>query len=107
MPHLLSYAYELGVSILELLCWQTIWKQSKDKSCQGFSGRGNTSHSSNYKFPCSLTYSILVHPQYVIFRRGIGVDKTTDYFIMPKLDLIIERSWNWLRGKLGYYSCFL
>lgn len=42
--------------------------------------------------------------QYVIFRRGIGVDKTTDYFIMPKLDLIIERSWNWLRGKLGLHN---
>lgn len=39
--------------------------------------------------------------QYIIFRRGIGIDKTTDYFIMPKLDLLIERTWNWTLQKLG------
>ncbi|KAJ0908902.1 hypothetical protein HanRHA438_Chr07g0315581 [Helianthus annuus] len=31
--------------------------------------------------------------KYVIFRRGIGIDKTTDYFIMEKLDMIISRLW--------------
>lgn len=40
--------------------------------------------------------------QYVIFRRGIGIDKTTDYFILPKLDLLIERTWNWFLEKLGF-----
>lgn len=39
--------------------------------------------------------------QYVIFRRGIGIDRTTDYFIMPKLDLLIERTWGWGLEKLG------
>ncbi|KAL8153742.1 hypothetical protein V2J09_011502 [Rumex salicifolius] len=34
--------------------------------------------------------------KYVIFRRGIGIDRTTDYFIMEKLDMIISRIW----GKL-------
>lgn len=38
--------------------------------------------------------------QYVIFRRGIGIDRTTDYFIMSKLDLLISRAWNWLLQKL-------
>lgn len=33
--------------------------------------------------------------KYVIFRRGIGVDRTTDYFIMEKLDVIIARFWAW------------
>ncbi|KAJ8432050.1 hypothetical protein Cgig2_001974 [Carnegiea gigantea] len=33
---------------------------------------------------------------YVIFRRGIGIDRTTDYFFMEKLDMIISRFW----GKL-------
>jgi len=42
--------------------------------------------------------------QYVIFRRGIGIDKTTDYFVMPKLNLLIERSWNWILGKLGLHK---
>ncbi|KAJ4752069.1 aminopeptidase (DUF3754) [Rhynchospora pubera] len=34
--------------------------------------------------------------KYVIFRRGIGIDSTTDYFIMEKLDLIVSRFWGWL-----------
>lgn len=34
--------------------------------------------------------------KYVIFRRGIGVDRTTDYFIMEKLDMIISRLWAWI-----------
>lgn len=31
--------------------------------------------------------------KYVIFRRGIGIDHTTDYFFMEKLDMIISRIW--------------
>lgn len=34
--------------------------------------------------------------KYVIFRRGIGIDRTTDYFIMEKVDMLISRAWNWL-----------
>ncbi|CAH1437827.1 unnamed protein product [Lactuca virosa] len=34
--------------------------------------------------------------KYVIFRRGIGLDKTTDYFIMEKVDMIISRLWGWI-----------
>ncbi|KAI3748176.1 hypothetical protein L6452_11091 [Arctium lappa] len=33
--------------------------------------------------------------KYVIFRRGIGIDRTTDYFIMEKVDMIISRLWVW------------
>ncbi|XP_042969293.1 uncharacterized protein LOC122302216 isoform X5 [Carya illinoinensis] len=29
--------------------------------------------------------------KYIIFRRGIGIDKTTDYFFMEKVDMIIAR----------------
>ncbi|KAI3409174.1 uncharacterized protein J3R85_019721 [Psidium guajava] len=31
--------------------------------------------------------------KYVIFRRGIGIDRTTDYFFMEKVDMIISRIW--------------
>uniref|UniRef100_A0A803LR56 Aminopeptidase n=3 Tax=Chenopodium quinoa TaxID=63459 RepID=A0A803LR56_CHEQI len=31
--------------------------------------------------------------KYVIFRRGIGVDRTADYFFMEKVDMIISRIW--------------
>ncbi|KAK9678077.1 hypothetical protein RND81_11G186600 [Saponaria officinalis] len=31
--------------------------------------------------------------KYVIFRRGIGLDRTTDYFFMEKVDMIIARLW--------------
>ncbi|KAM0954642.1 hypothetical protein ACFX13_023554 [Malus domestica] len=34
--------------------------------------------------------------KYVIFRRGIGLDKTADYFIMEKVDIIIARCWKYL-----------
>ncbi|KAL8196358.1 hypothetical protein R6Q57_024653 [Mikania cordata] len=34
--------------------------------------------------------------KYIIFRRGIGIDRTTDYFIMEKVDMIIERIWAWV-----------
>ncbi|KAJ0974608.1 hypothetical protein J5N97_016573 [Dioscorea zingiberensis] len=33
--------------------------------------------------------------KYIIFRRGIGIDRTTDYFMMEKLDMIISRIWAW------------
>ncbi|GJM95678.1 hypothetical protein PR202_ga12449 [Eleusine coracana subsp. coracana] len=31
--------------------------------------------------------------KYIIFRRGIGIDKTTDYFFMEKVDVMISRAW--------------
>nr|CAB3462060.1 unnamed protein product [Digitaria exilis] len=31
--------------------------------------------------------------KYVIFRRGIGIDRTTDYFFMEKIDVMISRAW--------------
>ncbi|KAF5198841.1 Aminopeptidase [Thalictrum thalictroides] len=34
--------------------------------------------------------------KYIIFRRGIGLDRTTDYFFMEKVDVIISRLWSWL-----------
>ncbi|PKI52501.1 hypothetical protein CRG98_027073 [Punica granatum] len=34
--------------------------------------------------------------KYVIFRRGIGIDRTTDYFFMEKVDMIITRLWAYL-----------
>ncbi|XP_009782799.1 uncharacterized protein LOC107804526 [Nicotiana tabacum] len=39
--------------------------------------------------------------KYVIFRRGIGIDRTTDWFIMEKIDMIITRTWKWLLKKTG------
>ncbi|XVE84250.1 hypothetical protein DITRI_Ditri16bG0155600 [Diplodiscus trichospermus] len=50
----------------------------------------------------------LEHPQenlpdfadkYIIFRRGIGIDRTTDYFFMEKVDMIIARLWAFLLSK--------
>lgn len=52
---------------------------------------------------CSLCWFFCY--QYVIFRRGVGLDKTTDYFIMQKLDLLISRTWNWILQKVGYEFC--
>ncbi|KAL8557416.1 hypothetical protein ACS0TY_004733 [Phlomoides rotata] len=37
--------------------------------------------------------------KYVIFRRGIGLDKTTDYFFMEKVDALIGRFWAWILRK--------
>ncbi|KAK6912908.1 Protein of unknown function DUF3754 [Dillenia turbinata] len=31
--------------------------------------------------------------KYIIFRRGIGIDQTTDYFFMEKVDMLIARLW--------------
>lgn len=42
--------------------------------------------------------------QYVIFRRGIGIDKTTDYFIMEKVDAIIGRLWAWIMRKTKWVT---
>lgn len=34
--------------------------------------------------------------KYIIFRRGIGIDRTTDYFFMEKVDIFIARIWAWI-----------
>ncbi|KAM5581610.1 hypothetical protein ABKV19_010718 [Rosa sericea] len=34
--------------------------------------------------------------KYIIFRRGVGLDQTTDYFFMEKVDMIIARFWAYL-----------
>jgi hypothetical protein len=34
--------------------------------------------------------------KYVIFRRGIGIDHTTDLFLMEKVDMLIARFWAFL-----------
>ncbi|KAL5203687.1 hypothetical protein ABZP36_008558 [Zizania latifolia] len=31
--------------------------------------------------------------KYIVFRRGIGIDRTTSYFFMEKVDVIISRVW--------------
>ncbi|XP_020598183.1 uncharacterized protein LOC110037804 isoform X2 [Phalaenopsis equestris] len=36
--------------------------------------------------------------KYIVFRRGIGIDKTTDYFFMEKLDMLVARFWQWILG---------
>ncbi|KAG6785304.1 hypothetical protein POTOM_011034 [Populus tomentosa] len=33
---------------------------------------------------------------YIIFRRGIGIDRTADYFFMEKVDMLIGRFWGFL-----------
>lgn len=37
--------------------------------------------------------------KYVIFRRGIGIDRTTDFFFLEKVDMMIARLWAWLLRK--------
>ncbi|KAK1294397.1 hypothetical protein QJS10_CPA16g00804 [Acorus calamus] len=44
--------------------------------------------------------------KYVIFRRGIGIDRTTDLFIMEKLDMIISRLWTWFLGVTRIQKLF-
>ncbi|KAK9925264.1 hypothetical protein M0R45_033593 [Rubus argutus] len=34
--------------------------------------------------------------KYIIFRRGVGLDQTTDYFFLEKVDMIIGRFWAYL-----------
>ncbi|KEH25636.1 hypothetical protein MtrunA17_Chr6g0461911 [Medicago truncatula] len=41
------------------------------------------------------------YDKYIIFRRGIGIDQTTDYFIMEKVDMLIARFWSYLLRTLG------
>ncbi|KAK7315745.1 hypothetical protein VNO77_34316 [Canavalia gladiata] len=36
------------------------------------------------------------HDKYIIFRRGIGIDETTDFFFMEKVDMLIARFWAYL-----------
>ncbi|KAK7380705.1 hypothetical protein VNO78_33220 [Psophocarpus tetragonolobus] len=36
------------------------------------------------------------HDKYIIFRRGIGIDRTTDFFIMEKVDMLIARFWSYI-----------
>lgn len=42
--------------------------------------------------------------KFVIFRRGIGIDHTSGYFIMEKVDMLLSRAWEWLLlwTGLGY-----
>ncbi|XP_049383319.1 uncharacterized protein LOC125847697 isoform X2 [Solanum stenotomum] len=42
--------------------------------------------------------------KYIIFRRGIGIDKTTDYFFLEKVDMIISRIWGWILRKTRLFS---
>ncbi|XP_072950595.1 uncharacterized protein [Typha angustifolia] len=44
--------------------------------------------------------------KYIIFRRGIGMDRTTDYFFMEKLDMIISRIWMWFLRVTRLQSFF-
>ncbi|KAM7251152.1 hypothetical protein ACFE04_023035 [Oxalis oulophora] len=39
--------------------------------------------------------------KYIIFRRGIGIDRTTDFFIMEKVDMLIARFWRFLMRLTG------
>ncbi|KQK11333.1 uncharacterized protein LOC100835927 [Brachypodium distachyon] len=45
--------------------------------------------------------------KYVIFRRGIGLDRTSDFFFMEKVDMIITRTWRWLLEKTRLQKLFL
>ncbi|KAH1151477.1 hypothetical protein AAZX31_16G133100 [Glycine max] len=36
------------------------------------------------------------YDKYIIFRRGIGIDRTTDYFVMEKVDMLIARFWSYI-----------
>ncbi|KAG4401802.1 hypothetical protein AAZX31_02G063200 [Glycine max] len=36
------------------------------------------------------------YDKYIIFRRGIGIDRTTDYFVMEKVDMLIARFWSYM-----------
>ncbi|KAH7851651.1 hypothetical protein Vadar_014766 [Vaccinium darrowii] len=37
--------------------------------------------------------------KYVIFCRGIGIDRTSDFFFMEKVDMLIGRLWAWILRK--------
>ncbi|CAL5185501.1 unnamed protein product [Lathyrus oleraceus] len=40
------------------------------------------------------------YDKYIIFRRGVGIDQTMDYFIMEKVDMLIARLWAFLLRTL-------
>ncbi|KAI5065457.1 hypothetical protein GOP47_0020436 [Adiantum capillus-veneris] len=44
--------------------------------------------------------------QYALFRQGIGMDRTTDYFVMEKIDSLISRFWDFLVLKLRLRRLF-
>ncbi|KAJ4974396.1 hypothetical protein NE237_007570 [Protea cynaroides] len=44
--------------------------------------------------------------KYIIFRRGFGIDRTTDYFFMEKLDMLVARLWGWLLRVTGLQRIF-
>ncbi|KAL5227883.1 hypothetical protein ABZP36_016148 [Zizania latifolia] len=44
--------------------------------------------------------------KYVIFRRGIGLDRTSNFFFMEKVDMIIARVWRWFLGKTRLQKLF-
>eukprot|EP00250_Pteridium_aquilinum_P012831 c20971_g1_i1 orf=147-1628(+) len=44
--------------------------------------------------------------QYALFRQGVGIDRTTDYFIMEKIDSLISRFWEFLVLKLRLRRLF-
>lgn len=45
--------------------------------------------------------------KYVIFRRGVGIDRTSDYFIMEKVDMLLSRAWDWLIHLTGIRKIFM
>ncbi|CAN0870213.1 hypothetical protein LINGRAHAP2_LOCUS9467 [Linum grandiflorum] len=45
--------------------------------------------------------------KYVIFRRGIGIDQTTGYFFMEKVDMLIGRFWAYLLKLTRLEKLFL
>nr|XP_012567443.1 uncharacterized protein LOC101503058 isoform X2 [Cicer arietinum] len=47
------------------------------------------------------------YDKYIIFRRGIGIDQTSDYFIMEKVDMLIARFWSYLLTTLRLEKLFL
>lgn len=44
--------------------------------------------------------------KYIIFRRGVGIDRTSDYFIMEKVDMLLSRAWDWLIQLTGLRKIF-
>uniref|UniRef100_A0A0D9V9V0 Aminopeptidase n=1 Tax=Leersia perrieri TaxID=77586 RepID=A0A0D9V9V0_9ORYZ len=44
--------------------------------------------------------------KYVIFRRGIGLDRTSNFFFMEKVDMIIGRAWRWFLEKTRLQKLF-
>ncbi|XP_027923362.1 uncharacterized protein LOC114181188 isoform X1 [Vigna unguiculata] len=46
------------------------------------------------------------HDKYIIFRRGIGIDQTTDFFVMEKVDMLIARFWSYVLRITGLEKFF-